>query len=129
MRAFAVEILEPRLINIEFQVDEDISDVHLDMQQRKNLYLIFKEAVNNIVKYADCKNVVIDIRREGSKTFFMMIKDDGKGFVNTGASSDGKGLSGNGILNMKKRAEELKGEMTIHSTLGTGVVLDLKFVI
>ncbi|HKR04538.1 MAG TPA: two-component regulator propeller domain-containing protein [Bacteroidia bacterium] len=135
MRAFAIEILEPSNISVQFNISKDISDVHLDMQQRKNIYLIFKEAVNNIVKYSGCKNVLIDISRQGSKTFVMNIKDDGKGFDTSpltplqkrGEYAEEKTLSGNGIRNMKKRAEELGGEMTIDSIHGGGTTLHLKF--
>ena len=49
------------------------------MQTRKNFYLIFKEAINNAAKYAECKNVWIDISLEGKK-LVMKIRDDGKGF-------------------------------------------------
>jgi signal transduction histidine kinase len=127
MRAFAIEILEPSDIAVQFNISKDISDVHLDMQQRKNIYLIFKEAVNNIVKYSGCKNVLIDIMRQGNKTFVMNIKDDGKGFGVPVFSNEEKTLSGNGIRNMKKRAEELGGEMTIDSAQGGGTTLRLKF--
>ncbi len=127
MRAFAIEILEPSDINVQFNISKDISDVHLDMQQRKNIYLIFKEAVNNIVKYAGCKNVLIDIHRQGNKTFVMNIKDDGKGFEVPVLNGEEKSLSGNGIRNMKKRSEELGGEMTIDSSHGGGTALHLKF--
>jgi signal transduction histidine kinase len=64
MRALAIEILEPSNIGVQFRVSEDIRDIHLDMQQRKNLYLIFKEAVNNIAKYSSCTQVQIDITRQ-----------------------------------------------------------------
>jgi signal transduction histidine kinase len=127
MRAFAVEILEPSNISIQFNVSENISDIHLDMQQRKNLYLIFKEAVNNIAKYAACKNVSVNISRQGNKTFVMEIKDDGKGFEVRVLTAEEKSLSGNGIRNMKKRAEELGGEMIIDSIPEKGTTLHLKF--
>jgi len=129
MRAFAIEILEPSEIAIHFNVSEDIRDVHLNMQQRKNLYLIFKEAVNNIAKYSGCQNVYIDFIRHGSKSFVLDIKDDGKGFEIPVESNDEKSLSGNGIRNMKKRAEELGGNMAIHSVPGEGTKMHFMFSI
>jgi len=129
MRAFATEMLEPRNILIHFNVSESISVVQLDMQQRKNLYLIFKEAVNNIVKYSGCRNVWIDVSRQGNKTFVLNIKDDGKGFEATLQTSEQNKQPGNGIINMKKRAEELGGEIAIDSVKGVGTTLHLKFTI
>ena len=128
MRAFAIEVLEPHGIGIQFHVSVDLLNIQLDMQQRKNLYLIFKEAINNIVKYAGCKEVSIDIRQQGSKTFVLDIKDDGNGF-DIAQKTGEKTLSGNGIRNMKKRAEELGGEMTIVSSAEIGTTLHLWFTI
>ncbi len=127
MRAFAIELLEPSNIIIHFNVSDDSQLIQLDMQQRKNLYLIFKEAINNISKYASCKNVIIAISRIGNKMFVMDIKDDGNGFYLTELNHGGKSLSGNGIRNMKKRAEELNGELIIKSAPGEGTILNLKF--
>jgi signal transduction histidine kinase len=129
MRAFAIEILESCNMSIQFDVSEDIMDVHLDMQQRKNLYLIFKEAVNNIAKYSACKNVYINISRQGNKTFVLNIKDDGKGFRIPNLGEEQKSLSGNGIRNMNKRADELSGQIIIHSSHGNGTTVNLKFSI
>ncbi|HZV69201.1 MAG TPA: two-component regulator propeller domain-containing protein [Saprospiraceae bacterium] len=126
MRAFAIELLEPVDINIEFNVDEGMKDVHLDMQHRKNLYLIFKEAMHNIVKYAVCKNVLIEIRRAG-KIIDMNITDDGCGFELAEIQDAEKGMSGNGILNMKKRAVEMGGQMKIQSERDKGTTIHLRF--
>lgn len=127
MRAFAIEILEPCGVNIRFNLSEDIMDMHLDMRQRKNLYLIFKEAINNTAKYAACKNVFIDISRTSAKLITLKIRDDGKGFEMIFLNNEGKTLSGNGIRNMRKRAEELNGEITIDSVLEKGTILMLRF--
>src|SRR4030095_13000601 len=101
---------------------------HLDMVARKNLYLIFKEAINNAAKYSGCKNVWIDISLEGKK-LVMQIRDDGKGFQVPAGDEPEMSLSGNGLRNMKKRAEELAGEITIDSVPGDGVTLNLRFTI
>ena len=127
MRALAIEILEPSNIDVQFKVSDDIRDVHLDLQQRKNLYLIFKEAVNNISKYSYCDSVKVDITRQSNKTVLMHIQDNGKGFEMAGLNGEAKSLSGNGIRNMKKRAEELGGSLTIDSVPGAGTQLLLKF--
>ena len=59
----------------------------------------------------------------------MEIEDNGKGFEMAAVDEEGKSLSGNGIRNMKKRAEELGGELIINSAEGKGSSLSLKFTI
>ena len=59
----------------------------------------------------------------------MQIADDGKGFDVMAQEAGKTSLSGNGIKNIKKRAEELKGEITIDSTMGNGSRLRLSITI
>ncbi|HYV95618.1 MAG TPA: two-component regulator propeller domain-containing protein [Chitinophagales bacterium] len=121
MNAFANELLEAKNCNVHLQITPELQRLHLDMSQRKNLYLIFKEAINNAAKYADCRNVWIDLSMNGSHKIIMMIHDDGKGFdTNTGSN-------GNGLYNMKKRAGELNGELHFNSKVGEGTSLKLEF--
>ena len=121
MNAFANELLEAKDCNVHLHITPELQKLHLDMSQRKNLYLIFKEAINNAAKYADCRNVWIDISMNGSHKVTMTIRDDGKGF-NTHVESNG-----NGLLSMKKRAAELKGEIVLGSKVGEGTEMRLEF--
>ena len=91
------------------------------MSQRKNLYVIFKEAINNAARYADCRNVWIDLSMSGSHTIIMTIRDDGKGFDTT------LELRCNGLLSMQKRSKELKGEFNFSSKAGEGTLVRLEF--
>jgi len=127
MRAFAIEILEPDGILLNMNVSRQLDNVVLDMQQRKNLYLIFKEGINNIAKYAACKNVWVDINIHSGK-IMMKIKDDGKGFI-AGAAGENQGttLGGNGLNNMQKRAAELSGKLKIDSASGKGTEIIVEF--
>lgn len=127
IRAFAIEVLEPAGICIHFQVDDGVPDLKLDMQQRKDLYLILKEAIHNIIKYAACENVTIHIGRKGVKTLVLEIKDDGKGFDTDNLNTQSKSLSGNGIRNMHKRAADLGGNLHIVSTPQKGTFVSLVF--
>ncbi len=129
MRAFAIEILDPIDILIEFNTSVTSKDIQLDMEQRKNLYLIFKEAVNNIAKYAQCKNVWIDLEKNNGNILQLKIKDDGKGFDISGGDSGRISLSGNGIANMRKRAQELKGQIDIKSKRNQGTEICLRFYV
>lgn len=55
MLAFAAMILAPRNISYDFTVDDSLKEMKLSSEQSKNIYLIFKEAFYNVVKYANCK--------------------------------------------------------------------------
>jgi two-component system, NarL family, sensor histidine kinase UhpB len=95
---------------------EALRNIKLDMTQRKNLYLIFKEAVNNAVKYSGTKslNAAIDI---DGRNIQMAIQDFGSGF-----NVDSAG-SGNGLGNMKVRAIELGGLLTVQSSPESGTTV------
>jgi signal transduction histidine kinase len=121
MRSFATEILEAKDIDLKFVVDGDLQTIHLDMEQRRDFFLIYKEAVNNIAKYAHCKKVDI-VLQLSQKKLLLQIADDGIGFNVEEADT------GNGLSNMQKRAESLGGTFTIKSqpALGTTVQLGIE---
>ena len=79
MRTFASEILGAKDIAFHFDFDKNLLQSKLKLDTRRNFYLIFKEAVNNIAKYSYANNafVMISNRENNLK---MTIRDDGKGF-------------------------------------------------
>ncbi len=128
MRAFAIEILDPYDILFHLDVNEQVKAKSLNMVQRKNLYLIFKEAINNAAKYAGCENVYVTIAMEGNK-LQMTVNDDGCGFDTTEKENEvkTKSMGGNGMHAMKKRADEMKGKLKIESTKDKGTTVTIVF--
>lgn len=90
------------------------------MANRKNFYLIFKEAVHNAAKYAECKNIWVKIE-SATPHLRMTIKDDGKGFDVQHAKN------GNGLCNMHKRASQMKGTLSVNSAYLQGTSVTLVF--
>ncbi|MBC7935698.1 MAG: hypothetical protein H7Y86_10150 [Rhizobacter sp.] len=122
MREYALPLLEARDINVVFEAKENLEELKTTMQQRHHLYLIFKEAINNALKYAEAKNIFIRIAMESNR-LKMEIKDDGKGF------DTANNFSGNGIKNMHSRAADIKGDLTITAKPGQGSLICLQFII
>lgn len=122
LRRYASELFDAKNINYQIVTPENMDDVKMTMEQRRDVYLIFKEAINNLLKYAECTQVNININIENRK-FNLVIADNGKGFDSTKSSSR------NGIKNMKTRAENLKGRFTLYSIQGHGTKVDLEFLI
>jgi two-component sensor histidine kinase len=120
MCTLAAEFAETSDCALHLDFDEKLKDVDLNMESRKNFYLIYKEALNNTAKYAECKMVWIEMKLDHSK-IILKIKDDGKGFNMAIANK------GNGMMNMKRRAEMLKGALTVTSSDGEGTTLQLSF--
>ena len=118
MRTLAAEMFEAKQINFNLTLDEKLNYLKLGMDERKNFYLIYKEAINNIVKYAACNNVSISLTYKNSSIYLQII-DDGIGFDLKDKSK------GNGLLNMQKRAEMLNGKLTLHAERGKGTSLEL----
>lgn len=122
MLNFAAELCEPAGINFEFNKNTQTETLHISMELRRDVYLIFKEAVNNAVKYAACKNIYIALSTQNQQ-LQLSITDDGKGF-NTATATNGNGLS-----NIAKRSQMHKGSFTIQSTPGSGTIINTVFPI
>lgn len=129
MESFARPLLKTKEISCTFDYDPAITKLHLPMEKRKNFYLIFKEAINNILKYADCSSMEFSLKQK-ENLLELIIKDNGKGFdMNVLSQHSAKSLSGNGLDNMKRRAAEMNGTCVIDSERGKGTSIKLKFPI
>lgn len=124
MQAFAASMLTPHEIYFNIYADEAVKKIKLTTEQRKNIYLIYKEAIHNIIKHAECPEVEIKMLYR-SNTFFMVIKDNGKGFDINKVQLKNESLGGNGIKNMVARAESIHGDLCFDS-MNTGTKIELK---
>ena len=107
--------------NTKFQFNvEDSVDILKTFKSVKgmNIYRIIQEAINNAVKYADASLIDVTIA-EVDKQMRITIKDDGKGF------DEAVVKLGNGLLNMKKRALEINGNLNLESQLNKGTIVIL----
>ncbi|HVS96378.1 MAG TPA: tetratricopeptide repeat protein [Puia sp.] len=118
MKEFAGEMLEPLNIVYSFEEQGDLPSLRLDIRHRKDLYLLFKEAVNNAAKYSQCRHLHILLRR-AKDSLQMEIADDGKGFAEDGLRN------GNGLKNMRDRAASMPATIRIDSAIGQGTRIDL----
>jgi signal transduction histidine kinase len=118
MREFATNVLEAKEMDMEFKIAEDVLDIKLNMEARRDFFLIFKEAVNNAAKYSKAEKVSIDVHTQKNK-LMLCVKDNGKGFNANNADN------GNGIGNMKKRADNMNGRIELRSEEGKGTTIKL----
>lgn len=119
MKEFTVELLDPVGITCHFEA-KNIDDITgLKPDERKFLYLIFKEALNNVVKYSGATVVSIVMDRM-ENILRMTIRDNGIGF-------DLETIrSGNGLKNMQARAKAIGAALSIQSKPGEGTVITLE---
>lgn len=130
MESFAKPLLAAQDIRFHLNHDPSLTHLNLDMEKRKNFYLVFKETVHNAIKYAGCKNLWVTVKQSG-RFVNMKIEDDGKGFdlakTSEGYKSSDVFGGGNGLKNMQLRAGEMKGNLTIRSKAGKGTTVMLRF--
>ena len=119
MREYIAHTLEPKNIRTQFIIDEKALDKSIGMEQRRDFFLIFKEAINNAAKYADCSLVKIDLTSVNGN-IKMTIADDGIGF-------DAQRItSSNGLKNMQSRANALRGHCSVSSAAGSGTSITVE---
>lgn len=115
-REYAGEVLEAAGINYEIKIPENFPAVKLNMEQKKNLFLIIKEAVNNLAKYSHSKTASIQFAFQHSM-LKVIIKDEGTGFEPEMIKK------GNGLLNMQSRASEIMAHLILESSPGKGTLV------
>lgn len=120
MKEFTAEILEPKNITYRFTGEASLKDTTLSLDKRKNLFLIFKEAVNNAAKYSGATDLEIIFVRQGN-TLSLSVSDNGGGF------EPERVKAGNGLKNMKERASALRGRFDFVTRVseGTRVALEV----
>ncbi len=131
MRRFASDVFAAKQIAFHFQTPELKTETHLGANIRREVFLIFKESINNIIKHSNCSEVNVDFKTEGG-FLTLSLQDNGQGFEvvssnGNGFSHNGNGNSkgGNGLSSMTRRAKELGGEYRIESKLTKGTTVTL----
>ncbi len=107
-------------INQSLEENESLSEISFD--KAVNLYRLIQEALNNILKHANAKNIFIKIENN-SQLINVSIEDDGDGFETT--STEGKINTGKGLSSMYQRAELSDGKCTIDSKPGKGTKIHI----
>lgn len=115
----ARELLSIKNINFIFYNDPSLNNLVLNIEVRKNIYLICREAIHNAAKYAQANQVELLIKFKRKK-IIVIVKDDGIGFNNEIIKQ------GNGLINMKVRAKQIGGEFQIISKPNRGTILNFK---
>ncbi len=113
------EFLERINIRYELHFPAEPGMIHLSGEQRRNILLVIKEALNNVVKHSDANLVRLSCTHDASEITFV-VTDDGKGFDITKMEEQG-----NGLRNMRKRMESMGGKMVILQGKGTSVVFSM----
>ena len=107
--------------NVKFETkgfSEEFNEMHLEADSRRHILLIFKEAMNNSLKYAACKTIELSAEMEENE-ICVCLEDDGSGFDLSTIKA------GNGLKNMKRRAEKTGSRIDIISNQKTGTKIKL----
>ncbi|HKQ73752.1 MAG TPA: triple tyrosine motif-containing protein, partial [Blastocatellia bacterium] len=128
VRQFASDMLEAKGISWDFKVPPELEQIKLGPEQRRHLFLIFKEGLNNIARHADCQSVSMSLTL-ARQQLWGEIRDDGRGFParnGTGSAEEPTfSANGHGHENMRQRASQVGGQVWIDSALGEGVRIKL----
>jgi signal transduction histidine kinase len=118
VKEFFEKVKNYTTINFELQIGETIDWELISITTKINLYRILQEALQNIEKYADAKNVAVTMSQIDNLVY-ILIEDDGKGF-DTASKKEGIGLQ-----NMKTRMDEMHGKFSIQSAPEKGTKISL----
>ena len=113
MRQHADEVFTLREIDLKFNAPDPDKDLKLGVDVRRDLLLIFKEAVSNAARHSQSSRVVIDFSAD-SQRLSLRVADNGTGFDSTSESA------GHGLVSMRRRAQKLNGSFEIDSSAGHG---------
>ncbi|MGL4632639.1 MAG: sensor histidine kinase [Leadbetterella sp.] len=119
IKNFTNDILGSMGIDYEIKIDEGLSQNLLNINLRKNLLFVTKEAINNAAKYSQATKIEIYCSLK-ENDILLTVKDNGRGFIP-------ENIVGNGIKNMQKRIKELNGQFEVQSQIGNGTTLSATF--
>ena len=118
MRRFASDVLTSRAVALSFRAPEDDQSLKIGADVRRQLFLIYKELVNNTVRHSGCRTVEIELEVV-DRQFVLTVRDDGRGF------DAARAYDGNGLSSMRERARRIQGRLDVNSGDGLGTTVRL----
>lgn len=125
--SFAADTLGAKDVHWTVSTPPDLANLHLTTEEKRNLYLIFKEAVNNAARHSNCANASLMMRFDRN-VLIAEVADDGCGFTLDESAADAN-RGGRGNENMRTRAAEIGGSLEVDSAPGGGTIVRLRLPI
>jgi signal transduction histidine kinase len=119
VRHFATTLFEAKGVEYAIDIQKNIHEVRLPMEYRQHIYLILKEGINNLVKYAHATEAVIEVGFD-HRHLLLCVRDNGRGFDPAGPTSR------NGIAGIYQRAALMNARVRISSAPGQGTAIRLE---
>ena len=120
IRSYASEYLDNFNMEYHINVPSEIPNTMISGVKRRNIFLVLKESINNVMKHAAATEVTISI--QFNHQMMIKISDNGKG-INTEQLNQ----FGNGLKNMQRRMESIGGNFSIYNNNGTTVTMEIPF--
>ncbi len=117
---YAQEYFQNTAVRCRLDLPARLPDMPLSTEERHNLFMAFKEALNNVLKHAGATEVRIGLTLRADR-LMISITDNGCGFTSNGSHS-----SGNGLTNMKNRLKQIGGVLNLESKPGAGTKLEME---
>lgn len=115
---FAGSIFDDADVEYTLEMDDEIQSFHLSPIQKQEVFMVFKEAVNNALKHGDGTAVHINLRSENRK-FMLSVKNQASDYGNE------KQIAGSGLANMRERAKKMNADLYVYQ----GEEFELKIVL
>jgi signal transduction histidine kinase len=119
MRRYISDVCTARQIEFRFDTPANERDLDLGANIRREVFLLFKEGVANMVRHSGCSKAALEFR-QGDGELLLRIADNGRGF-NPAAASEGHGLR-----SMQERAGALGGHFEAETAPGRGTILTFR---
>ena len=119
---FANEFFENTPVRCHLEIPVQLPRFTIAAEFRHDIFLIVKEAFNNILKHSNASRVSVGVSVVDNQ-LHILIEDDGKGFNSSRIGNDIP--RGNGLVNMQKRAEALSGSFSLTAVAGKGVKIEI----
>lgn len=116
MRRFAADMLSGSRIALRFRTPDGVQHVVIAADLRRQVLLIFKEAIHNAVRHSGCTGVRVDLELERGR-LLLSIADNGRGFDRRHTPA------GHGLHSMEARANSLDGHLEIAAAPGRGTAV------
>lgn len=116
-KIYTQNFLKKTTMVVMTEIDKIAEETTISTEQRRNLFLCLKEALNNIYKHSHASEIKLSFIQK-DKEFIMKISDNGIGI-------GPENHQGNGLRNMKRRMQEQNGHCVFTTENGTHVIFKL----